>query len=239
MNKALLKYEMKDKFFIFVALLIYGAVLGGMFWILDKELIISKLDAAVMALFVFGNSDMMQISSINGHRCFGYSRRIQFRNSFFAGSAVAAFMAFIQTVVLIFTYDEYIQFFIEDTEKNTEIYHMPFIPEAFIVNLLLLEFVMLLKLIAKTTVIYSTKNAYTIVMQERAARLGKKCTAVKIGCFILSLVALGFFVILYMWMYNILCQDEIFLQVALIMGLLIADIILYFVAKKRYSPKYI
>lgn len=239
MNKALLKYEMKDNLFIFVALFIYGAVLGGMFWILDKELIIPKLDAMVMALLAFGNSNIMQISSISGHGCFGYSRRIQFRNGFFADSAVAVFMAFIRTVVFILTYDEYIQFFIEDTEKTTETYHMPFIPAVLIVNLLLFEFVMLLKLIAKTTVICSTKNAYTIVMQERAARLGKKCTAVKIGCFILSLVALGFFVILYMWMYNILCQDEIFLQVALILGFLIADIILYFVAKKRYSPKYI
>lgn len=239
MNKALLKYEMKDSLFVFVPMVIYGVVLGGMFWILDGNLSIPNLDAMIMALFAFSNGIFGQISSVNGHRCFGYSRKIQFWNGFLAGAAVAVLMSFIRTVVSMLAYDAYVQFFIEDTEKTQKIYHMPFIPVVFIANLLLFEFLMLLKLIAKTTVICSTKSAYTIVMQERAARLGKKCTAVKIGCFILSMVALGFFVILYMWMYNILCQDEIFLQVALIMGFLIADIILYFVAKKRYSPKYI
>lgn len=238
MNKALLRYEIKDSLLNFVSLFWYGAVLGVLFWILDKEFTVPNLDAMCMTYFFFvGN--MMQIASINGHRCFGYSRRIQFRNSFFAGTVAAAFLTLIRTVILLLAYDNYIQFFIKDAGETADMYHTPFVSEVLFVNLLLFEFIMLVKLIAKTTVIYSTKNAYTVVMQERAAKLGKKCTAVKVGCFILAIAVLVPFVMLYIGMYAILCQDNGLYHAALILGFLIADIILYFIAKKRYSPKYI
>lgn len=238
MNKALLKYEIKDNFFIFVSLFGYGAVAGVLFRILDEEFMVPNLDVMSM-VYIFCVGNMMQIASINGHRSFGYSRRIQFKNRFFAGIVVAAFLALIRTVILLLAYDNYIQYFIKDAGETAEMYHMPFVPEVLIVNLLLFEFIMLVKLIAKTTVIYSTKNDYTVVMQERAERLGKKCTAVKVGFFILAIVALVPFVMLYIEMYGMLCQDNGLYHVALIFGFLIADIILYFVAKKRYSPKYI
>lgn len=238
MNKALLKYEIRDNLSGFASLFIYGIVLGGLLWILDKEFTMANVDAMCMTYF-FCVSDMMQIASINGHMCFGYSRKIQFRNRFFAGVVVAAFLTLIRTVVLLLAYDNYIQLFIKDTKETADMYHTPFVLEVFFVNFLLFEFIMLVKLIAKTTVIYSTKNAYTVVMQERAARLGKKCTAVKVGFFILAIVALVPFVMLYIEMYGMLCQDNGLYHAALIFGFLIADIILYFIAKKRYSPEYI
>lgn len=239
MNKELVKYEIKDNIIsLFVPCIFYGLVLGCMFWILEKEITISYLDTMIVA-YVFFFSNSMKISSVKGHRCFGYSRKIQFRNKFFSGVVGAVFMTFIRTVVLIVAYDEYIRIFIEDTEKTAEMYRMPFIPEVLIANFLIFGFIMLVRMILETTVLYSTKDNYTIVMQERAAKLGKKCTAVKVGFFILAIVALIPFVILYMWMCEMLCQNDGFLHSVFIFGFLIADIILYFIAKKRYSPKYI
>lgn len=239
MNKALLKYEIKDNIISsFLPCIFYDLVVGCMLWILDREILIVTLDAVIVT-FVFFDNSFGKISSVKGHSCFGYSRKIQFRNSFFSGVVAATFMTFIRTVVLIVAYDEYIRSFIEDTEETAEMYHMPFIPEVLIANFLIFGLIMLVRMILKTTVVFSTKNDYTIVMQERAARLGKKCTAVKVGFFILAMVALVFFIIVYMLMYDILCQNDVFRHLALVLGLLIADIILYFIAKKRYSPKYI
>lgn len=239
MNKALLKYEIKDNIISsFVPCFFYGLVLGCMFWIFDKEITISYLDTMIV-VYVFFFRSSMQISSVKGHRCFGYSRKIQFRNRFFSGVVVAVFITFIRTVVLIAAYDEYIRLIIKDTEKTAEMYRMPFIPEVLIANFLIFELIMLVRMILDTTVLYSTKDNYTIVMQERAAKLGKKCTAVKVGFFILAIVELVPFVALYMWMCEMLCRDDVFLHSVFILGLLSADIILYFIAKKRYSPKYI
>lgn len=239
MNKALLKYEIKDNIIsLFVPCFFYGLVIGCMFWIFDKEITISYLDTMIVA-FVFCFSNSMKISSVKGYRCFGYSRKIQFRNKFFSGVVGAVFMTFIRTVVLIVAYDEYIRSFIEDTEKTVEMYRMPFIPEVIIANFLVFELIMLVRMILETTVLYSTKDNYTIVMQERAAKLGKKCTAVKVVFFILAIVELVPFVALYMWMCEMLCRDDVFLHSVFILGLLSADIILYVIAKKRYSPKYI
>ncbi|MBD5096346.1 MAG: hypothetical protein HDT40_04930 [Lachnospiraceae bacterium] len=239
MNKELVKYEIKENIIsLFMPCIFYGLVVGCMLWILDREILIVTLDAVIVA-FVFFDNSFGKISSVKGHRCFGYSRKIQFRNSFFSGMVVAGFMTFIRTVFFIFAYDEYIRFFIEDTENTAEMYHMPFIPEVLIANFLIFGFIMLVRMILATTVLYSTKNDYTIVMQERAAKLGKKCMAVKVCFFIFAVVVLTLFVILYMWMCEILCQNDVILHLVFILGFLIADIIMYFIAKKRYSPKYI
>lgn len=240
MNKELVKYEIKDNIIGLFSGSIGGVIIGCLFCILDKEFIMSNLDAMIMVFIFFCNNfGLIQISSVKGHRCFGYSRKIQFRSRLFSGVVIVAFMTLIRTAFLILAYDEYIRIFIEDTEKTAEMYHMPFIPEVLIANFLIFEFIMLVRLILETTVLYSTKNNYTIVMQERAARLGKKRMAAKIVFFILAMAALGFFVIPYVWMYDILCQNDVSLHSALILGFLIADIILLFIAKKRYSPKYI
>lgn len=239
MNKALVRYEIKDSMVTIVALLFYALSVSVIFFIFDKKISVPVIDTMVVA-FSFCTVSIAERANANGHQCFGYSRKSEFKVKLIVLSLQGAVLAVLRTAAQILCYDQYVQFFIGDMDETASMYHMPFIPLVLLVNLLIFETAELLNIIARTSIYNTPKDMYTLVMKERAARVsGKKLTTIRIVCFIALILVMIPFIMLCVMTYSVQAKDETVAEVLIIAGFIIVDIIMYFIAKKRYSPKYI
>ncbi len=239
MNKALVRYEIKDSMVTLVALLFYALSVSVIFFIFDKKISVPVIDTMVVA-FSFCTVSIAERANANGHQYFGYSRKSEFKVKLIVLSLQGAVLAVLRTAAQILCYDQYIQFFIEDTYETANMYHMPFIPLVLLVNLLIFETAELANIIIRTSIYNTPKDMYTLVMRERAARVsGKKLTILKIVCFIVLILVMIPFITLCVIAYSVQAQDETAAEILIIAGFIIVDIVMYFIAKKRYSPRYI
>lgn len=238
MNVKNVMYEMKREFIYTLAVIAVAFAVWGILVKSEKEFNIMVFDAVVMNGIFFGSLIRTQLEE---HMNFAFCRKSILKKQMILSLAKAICLSLARTAIQVVFYDAFVEMFMEDTDHTLSMYHKVPIFELFAVNVMVFMILYMITVVLATSSrkILSQQPSDTPQLKLRAADEKKLNLIVKIIIFVAALivlVALEMGVMAYYW-FQMLYQPIYRLLMTLGIAALLA--VVCYIAKHRYSPRYI
>lgn len=196
-------------------------------------------------VIIFSNGGLQSYGAKNRYFNFAYSRKRFFKYQSILVLFRAALIATIHTAIRLVCYDSYVNGFIEETEYTIDMYQPVPVVELWVFHWFVYIAFFLYLLVSSTALVsvVSMPENDTPVIQERKAnrkaksRLYRFFTYIGIGG--LEFIGLVAVTVGMIYIYEALLTHEFAWRLSAMAVVLAADVVLYFIAKYRFSPKYI
>ncbi len=238
MNVKNLMYEMKRN-------IIYTLTIIGIYFVifiavtkLEKEFNIILFDMLMINGVFFGSLIQVQLEE---HMNFGFCRKSILKNQLILGLTNAVCISLVKTYIQVAFYNDFVQMFMEGTDHTLSMYHRVPAIELFIVNVMIFMILYMVTIILATSCrkILSHQPSNTPQLRFRADNEKKLNIILKTIIFLVAIivvVTVTMGISAYYW-FQMLYQPVYRLLAALGIAAVLAG--MCYIAKRRYSPRYI
>lgn len=238
MNVKNIMYEMKREFiYTLIVIAIAFAVLGIVVKY-ENEFNIMAFDVIIMNGIFFRGLIRVQLEE---HMNFAFCRKSILKKQLILSLAKAICLSIARTYIQVAFYNDFVKMFMEDTNHTLSMYHRVPMLELFVVNVMIFMILYMITVILATSCrkLLAQEPSNTPQLKLRATDEKKFNIAVKAIIYVtalIALVAVEMGVVGYYWL-QMLYQPVYRLIITLGIAALLA--VMCYIAKHRYSPRYI